>query len=177
MSAITPFINVWLLGVGFFLLIFLGFFSGFVRALQSRRWPQTQGRVTESEVRESSRQDDDSSHKLSYSYEPRVCYSYTVDGKILESRQIAIGVVLGSKADAAKVIARYPVGARVTVYHHARKPYLAVLEPGGWLLPLLVTLVSGTVLGFVVMIWIHKSLRPNCEPWSRPAVEQAQRSQ
>ena len=170
-ATLGSFLNVWLIGVGFFLLIFFGFFSGFIRALQSRHWPQVQGRVTESKVVEHSRTDDSPSRRPTVTYEPSVRYSYTVDGKALESRQIAIGVLQTSEADAARIIARYRAGSKVTVYHHAKLHYLAVLEPGRWLLPLMVTLISGSVLCFVVVIWVNKSLRPNADPWSHvPAV-------
>jgi Protein of unknown function (DUF3592) len=161
MNTIAPFFNVWLLGVGFFLLIFFGFLSGFIRALQSKRWPQIQGQVTESKVVEHSTADHDHVSRRTTTYEPCVSYTYTVGNKSHTSRQIAMGVLQTSEADAAKVIARYPVSEKVTVFHDPKRHEIAVLEPGRWVLPLVATIIGGVVFCFIVFIWVNKSLKPN----------------
>jgi Protein of unknown function (DUF3592) len=164
MNTITPFLNLWLLGVGFLLLIFLGFLSGFVRAIQSKRWPQTQGQVTESKVVEHSTADPNHVTRRHIVYEPCVSYTYKVGNQAHSSRQIAMGVLQTSEADADKVIARYPVGAKVAVFHDPKRPELAVLEPGRWVLPLVATIIGGVALCFIVFIWINKSQHPNVDP-------------
>jgi len=162
-ATITQFLNGWLVGAVFFLFIFLGFLSGLVRAIQSRGWPRTPGKVIESKVERSATSSESGSE--SYRYSPLVRYTYAVEGKTLESKQIAVGVISGSEAGAEAVVAKYPVNAQVTVYYHPGRPYLAVLEPGRFVLPLVAALVSGAVCYLVVATWTSKSLHPHKGPW------------
>lgn len=167
LAAVSPFLNGWLIAVGFFGFIFLAFLSGLGRAIQSTRWPRTTGKVVESTVRESSGTDD------STTFAPMVRYTYVVEGKTLESKQVAIGAVSGSQSGAEAVVEKYPLGAEVTVYHHPKLHYLAVLEPGHWALPAVATAISGLVLYAMVAVWISKSLHPKQGPWDKSRAKAA----
>lgn len=98
-------------------------------------------------------------------FTPTVRYRYEIDGKPQESTQIAIGVVSGGQAAAEKICAKYPVSTEVPVFHHPRLHYLAVLEPGRFVLPLLATLLTGPVAYVIIGLWISKSVNPKTGPW------------
>jgi hypothetical protein len=157
-AAFSDFLNGWLLGTLFFGMIFGAFLSGALRGWQSRRWPATTGTVLESWVCEGEGSSGDTPSTL---YEPVVRYSYEVNGEKRESRQIAfLAVRSTSEAAAQKVVAKYPKGAKVTVYYHPKLPYLAVLEPGRWLGAFLCSIVTGVVFLGVGATWWGKSTHP-----------------
>jgi hypothetical protein len=170
LATLADFLNAWLLGTLFFGLIFGAFLSGALRGWQSRRWPATSGTVLESWVREcESTAASETTPTLLY--EPVVRYTYAVNGQQRESRQIAFLVVRGSKEAAEKVVARYPEGATVPVYHHPRLPYLAVLEPGRWVGAFLLSIFAGAVFFGIGVHWWNKSTQPVAgKPhWHKPA--------
>lgn len=164
LATMSQFLNGWLIGCAFLFVLFLGFLSGFVRALQSRNWPKTPGNVVESKVQRNSNPRSSGDHTPNYSYEPVVRYTYAVEGTMQESKQIAIGVLATSEESASKVTARYPLGASVTVHHHPKHHYLAVLEPGRFVVPLIATLISAAALYFMAAVWMSKSLHPMQDP-------------
>jgi hypothetical protein len=71
-----------------------------------------------------------------------VQYSYEVKGERYEGNRITPGLQWGGTG-AEKVIDRYPVGARVTVYYDPKNPSEALLErnPPGYVLWLWVALI------------------------------------
>ncbi|MDB6174011.1 MAG: hypothetical protein JWL59_3322 [Chthoniobacteraceae bacterium] len=158
LATYSDFLNGWLVATGFLFFIFLGFLSGTIRAIQSRSWPQVKGTVLESVVKERSQPSASGSSRRDISYEPTVRYSYAVDDKPHESKQIATGVVIGSREAAETVCGKYPTNSEVTVFHHPRRHYLAFLEPGRFGLPLMATLLAGCAVCFIGGVWITKSL-------------------
>lgn len=101
----------------------------------SKAWPATQGKVLSSFVRSPR----GGSKAL---YTPIVQYEFAVGGAKFASQRVSFGSYQSSRSsDAGTVVARYPVGAEVTVYFNANDPADSVLEPGtemtNLLLPLL----------------------------------------
>jgi hypothetical protein len=90
-------------------------------------------------------------------YRPIVEYEYQVDGKSYRGDKIVIGplVHFNWKGPASRLVARYPVGSKVTVYVDASNPRRATLQIStDRNLPLL--LVS---LGAMALIIIAVSIR------------------
>ena len=66
-------------------------------------------------------------------FQPRVAYQYEVQGVSYTAAAIDWGRFDMARAEAQRVVDKYPVGKLVTVYHHPMKPHRAVIEPrGGW---------------------------------------------
>ena len=94
------------------------------RGSASKHWPTTEGRILSSVVRRSS-------GRQGTICEPDIVYQYAVDGTDYAHWAVdlrGLGTTCGSVA--AEVVARYPVGATVTVYYDPDHPERAVLEPG-----------------------------------------------
>jgi len=94
-------------------------------ARASATWPTAEGRVTSSEIEHStdSEGDDD--------YTPRVSYTYQVNGLSYENFTIKFGeTTYSSERTALEILARYPIGAAVTVHYDPSNPDRAVLEAG-----------------------------------------------
>ncbi|RMG98831.1 MAG: DUF3592 domain-containing protein [Chloroflexi bacterium] len=90
----------------------------------SEGWPTTTGEVVASSVRASSDSD-------GTTYYADVSYSYVVDDHRYVSDTVSFGEYGSSdRSHAEEVVARYPVGKRVTVYYNPELPETAVLEPG-----------------------------------------------
>jgi hypothetical protein len=107
-------------------LIFLIFFPFAIwnawRTIQTAKasasWPTTTGTITVSET-----------VKRMFRPQPRVSYSYAVDGKPYTGRRISFAAAVPPK-ETPSVLARYPVGQTVTVQYAPDKPSESVLEPG-----------------------------------------------
>jgi hypothetical protein len=73
----------------------------------------------------------DDSREDGYRFEPRnfanIVYQYSVSGQTLTNNRVSIGEDRGNFG-VAETIARYPVGAAVTVYYNSLHPREAVLE-------------------------------------------------
>jgi hypothetical protein len=128
----------------------------------AREWPATAGKVVIStaEVREV--KIIDSAREAGFRMEPRnfanVTYEYSVAGKKLRNNRVSIGEDRGD-FQIAETIAKYPVGAIVTVYYNPRHPNQAVLErdlpKGLWgCLGIGTAIVLGIVFGSA--IGLHK---------------------
>jgi hypothetical protein len=109
-------------------------FAGAYKSLQVRaagEWPSTTGKVviSDSEVRDVRVLDD--KREDGVRLEPRnfanIVYEYSVSGENLSNNRVSIAENR-SNFDVAETIARYPVGAPVTVYYNSRHPRDAVLE-------------------------------------------------
>ena len=100
-----------------------------VRAISD--WPSTPGKVvtSNSELREIKVLD--ASRENGHRFEPRnfanIAYEYSVSGQTLSNNRVSIGEDRGN-FQVAETIARYPVGAIVTVYYNPLHPKEAVLE-------------------------------------------------
>ncbi len=116
-------------------------FAAIYKSLQARaagEWPSTPGKVviSTSEVRDVRVMDD--RRETDFRLEPRnfanIVYEYSVGGQTLSNNRVSIDEDRGNFG-VAETIARYPVGADVTVYYNSRHPRDAVLErdtPKGW---------------------------------------------
>lgn len=127
--------------VGFGLLLVIGAVVTWVllrrakRGLDSRNWPTTSGIVRASGVT-IDRREDRTTHGATIVYEYRVGGTTQVGDKRSFSDYRS-----SSGRRAYRIVAQYPVGSRVTVYYHPRKPELSVLEPGlNWSTPLFIAL-------------------------------------
>jgi hypothetical protein len=98
------------------------------KAEESQIWPNSPGTVTLAEVKRSVNRDDDGNE--SYSYYPKVEYTYQVGGQMFTGKRLAFGGLVAQKnpASVQKDLERYPVGGQVTVYYDPGKPSEAVLE-------------------------------------------------
>src|SRR5450432_1834729 len=109
-------------------------FAAVYKSLQvraAREWPQAAGKVvvSEAEVREtrvidSDREDGFRNEQRNYA---NIVYEYSVAGAKLRNNRVSIGEDRGN-FQVAETIAKYPVGAIVTVYYNPLHPKEAVLE-------------------------------------------------
>ena len=97
----------------------------------AREWPSTPGRVvvSTSELRDVKVLDSDREvgHKFERRNFANIVYEYSVSGQKLRNNRVSIGEDLGN-FQVAETIAKYPVGALVTVHYNSRHPREAVLE-------------------------------------------------
>jgi hypothetical protein len=96
----------------------------------SSDWPSTPGRVvvSTSEVRDVKVMDDTTSDHRGVEQRnfANIVYEYTVSGQKLRNNRVDIGENRGN-FEVEETIARYPVGADVTVYYNPKHPRDAVL--------------------------------------------------
>ena len=92
----------------------------------SRFWPSVQGQIVSSQITHST----STSHgHSSTTYEPKVQYTYTVNGTAYQGHNIGFGVtVSGPRDEAEQALKPYPVGAACTVYYGPKNPAVSVLE-------------------------------------------------
>ena len=115
--------------------------------LKVRRWPVAPGEILSSGVREGASRDDGG--RL---HRPVVRYRYAVGGRSYEGAAIEHGVATsGGEGWARRVIARYPVGARVDVRYDPADPTRSALAARfgvlGWaLLAVAGLLLAGALL-------------------------------
>ena len=97
----------------------------------ARAWPSVAGKVVASGAEVRKVKVMDSNRAEGHRFEERnfanVVYEYPVAGKKLRNNRVSIGEDLGN-FEVAETIAKYPVGAVVTVYYNPRDPKEAVLE-------------------------------------------------
>jgi len=98
------------------------------KATASQVWPATSGTMLISEINESVSRDENGD--TSTAYYPNVVYTYQVSGQTYTCKQVAFGGAVGrsNPAQVQPFVAKYPVGAVVTVYYNPNKPEEAVLE-------------------------------------------------
>jgi len=103
-----------------------------LQGLNSRNWPTTEGKIIDSGVQAQQSMDDEGFTSTTYGASIR--YTYNVSGQEIEgARRSFTEVRTNSVRRAEAILARYPQGSSVTVYHHPDNPSLSVLEPGvGW---------------------------------------------
>jgi ribosomal protein L21E len=98
----------------------------------AREWPSTAGKVvvSKAEVRKVKVIDGDreEGHRFEERNFANVVYEYSVAGKKLRNNRVSIGEDRGN-FQVAETIAKYPVGAVVTVFYNPLHPDQAVLEP------------------------------------------------
>ncbi|MBB6100005.1 hypothetical protein HNR42_003470 [Deinobacterium chartae] len=101
----------------------------FASATLTARWPTTTGTVVYSEIVEHVERDDDGD--LEVMYEPRVTYTYAVEGTSRQGNRIGyMAASWSDRALAETVVQRYPLGQPVRVHYDPSRPEDALLEPG-----------------------------------------------
>lgn len=97
----------------------------------ARAWPSVAGKVVVSGAEVRKVKVMDSNRAEGHRFEERnfanIVYEYKVAQKKLRNNRVSIGEDLGN-FEVAETIAKYPVGAVVTVYYNPRHPNEAVLE-------------------------------------------------
>ena len=88
------------------------------KAKASVNWPTTAGKVTGSEIK-----------KVMFRRQPLITYAYSVNGAPFTSQRVSFAGGYKPK-EVDPVLARYPVGADVTVAHDPQNPAEATLETG-----------------------------------------------
>lgn len=116
----------------------------------ARDWDKAEGVITVSRVEQPSEHvSDDLNDAI-----PIIRYRYRAGGQDIESNRIAIGgQPMMTRVLAGRLIARYPVGARVDVYVDPNDPATALLEPaqqGNLTTLLAVTIVFGFIAAVLV---------------------------
>lgn len=140
------------------LILFAAVYKSF-EARAASRWPSVPGKVvaSHSEVRKVRILDSD--RAAGHRYEERnfanVVYQYVVAGKTYRNNRVSIGEDRGN-FEVAETLARYPLGAAVTVYYHPRRRNEAVLERDfpqgmwgclGWMVGVSLLVVFGGAIG------------------------------
>ncbi|MCP5109305.1 MAG: DUF3592 domain-containing protein [bacterium] len=100
------------------------------RAHASEGWPSAAGEIRTSGVGTKMGR---AAGQLSPRYEPKIVYTYTVDGQSYESRTVwagSNGISFGERSFARELVDRYPAGRAVTVYYDPANPVTAALEQG-----------------------------------------------
>ncbi|HVF72262.1 MAG TPA: DUF3592 domain-containing protein [Chthoniobacterales bacterium] len=87
-------------------------------AKASVNWPTTAGTITASGIK-----------KVMFRRQPQISYTYAVNGTPYTSQRVSFAGGYKPK-EVDPVLARYPVGAQVTVAHDPQKPGEATLETG-----------------------------------------------
>lgn len=115
------------------------------------RWPAATGTVVESEI--VTHASSDMRHRVAV-YAPRVSYRYSVAGR--EYRGERVGFVSwrsSDRSESAAVVARYPRGARIQVYHDPGSPDAAVLDREPSWLPWIFLVVGVLVMAIAAGVF------------------------
>jgi len=126
-------------------------------AKASTGWPTVSGKVTTSETK-----------KVMFRKQPRVTYSYSVDGAPFTGNRISFASGYPPKETDA-ILSRYPVGQEVEIAHEPGNPAQATLETGSnrqvtaemrLLLICLVVIVVSNILYFYLKRQTQETRRP-----------------
>jgi hypothetical protein len=88
----------------------------------------------------------------STTYGASIEYAFNVSGQEIQgTRRSFTEMRTNSVRRAEQILARYPQGSSVKVYHHPDKPSLSVLEPGvqWWIYALMIIVLGLLVFGVV----------------------------
>ena len=133
------------------------------QANAARHWPHTQGRIVLAEVRETAVRVRSSTstgrYRMATRYAPRIVYEYEMAGLYYQGERLWMGpAVVSSESDeAAREVARYPLGSEVPVYYNPSNPAEATLHPRiGWgvrmlWLAALIGLVTALTIAWVIL--------------------------
>ncbi len=96
-----------------------------VKAKKSADWPSVKGTLISSSIRSNIKT------ASSDSYEAKILYSYTVNGKTYTGKRVCYGDFgIRTRSRAEKIIAHYPEGKNVRVFYDPDDPKEGILEPG-----------------------------------------------
>jgi Protein of unknown function (DUF3592) len=87
-------------------------------AKASTNWPTAAGTVSASGIK-----------KVMFRRQPQIAYTYSVNGRPFTSQRVSFASGYKSN-EVDPILARYPVGAAVTVAHDPQNPAEATLETG-----------------------------------------------
>lgn len=138
------------------LLILVAFIVKMVEVHKAKRWLVTEGKVLISRVERVNATGNPKFQPTSpVTNEPLVEYEYVVDGQKHRCRRISIGEKIPA-CELESTLAKYPVGAKVTVYYDPGNPDKALLErdlPMGMMMGglgcLMLLFVGGPILAVV----------------------------
>ena len=120
-------------------------FSTWLQVHRARRWPQTNGRVVSATVAvQHSRTQGESTRVTNV---PAIQYEYTVAQRHYHGTRISFGSPTQGTWSVRATLARFPVGANVTVYYDPANPARSTLDRG---LP--VTVIGQCVLAIAFLI-------------------------
>ncbi|MFZ5809510.1 MAG: DUF3592 domain-containing protein [Chloroflexota bacterium] len=91
----------------------------------AKNWQTTSGKIIRSEIRTVRKRDLDERETVRSA--PAITYEYSVDGKRYQGERISLAEII-PESDLEATLARYPLGAQVTVYYNPADPRQAVLE-------------------------------------------------
>ncbi|TET30890.1 MAG: DUF3592 domain-containing protein [Anaerolineales bacterium] len=137
-----------IIGISFIALFVIG--RNILHGLNSRNWPIAEGKVVHSGVQAHQSMDDEGD--ISTTYGASIEYAFNVSGQEIQgTRRSFTDMRTNSVRRAEQILARYPQGSSVTVYHHPDKPSLSVLEPGvqWWIYALMIIVLGLLVFGVV----------------------------
>lgn len=121
-----------------------------LRAWSMRRWPMAQGEVRSSSVLQVSSGTD-------RMFRPEILYAFSVGGtEYTGVRRTLFPIQFGSPDYAAKVVAQYPVGQRVSVYYDPSNPRQSILIRGSALPMAAIVTVLGLYMCGALARWFFR---------------------
>ena len=101
------------------------------RGVASSHWPTVSGIVLRAGMTEDQAKEAGTKNTLIF-YSARLAFRYQVNGQDYTTETLQFGRALGSGDSSSEAILmlRYPVGTKVTVFHHPHDPALATVKPG-----------------------------------------------
>lgn len=124
----SPLLQTALVGTALALVGFVHFLRRFGAAWTMHRWPRTQGRVIQAEMRRGKKKTSDGS----LLYDPVLRYTYAVGDRTFESSSFTHRAVSNAANLAMQFITRVKRDAEVPVYYHPHNPAEAVVQPMPW---------------------------------------------
>ncbi len=134
-------------GVGVILACWVGLLI--VLGLYTWTWPSTTGQVTDSAITIIDLEDSE------HNYYPNIQYSYEVRGRSYRGNRFALDTVAwSSSSEVEKIIAKYPRGHAVTVYHDRLIPRFSMLRTGlPWAMIIILPILSLCFGGAAYIVW------------------------
>jgi len=101
--------------------------SSWLRVAEGRSWPSAQGRILSIDIEDRTSRDSDG--HTSYTYYPRIAYSYRIGNRILRGERIWLtgNDFYNDRADAVAFVQDYEVGQPVPVVYDPQHPGQAAL--------------------------------------------------
>lgn len=124
-------------------------------ASETNHWQQTVGIITRSEI------SNDSNHDGT-TYEPRIDYTYTVNGIQYQGGTIYIGDRANTSdiSYAQRFVSKYSINQQVSIYYKPNHPQRSVLEPGvkkATFIELAFGIISAFAgISFYIMDWLFE---------------------
>ena len=126
------------------------------KALVSRRWPATDGKIVDSTVSSVTRY----RSRTYVVYVPTVKYTYEVDGEQFVNDTVGHGGWNSNKIAKAKAVCeRYPIDDAVKVYYNPKRPATSVLERGRILLSTWIMSALGAYALAAMLVWLLGACR------------------